>query len=266
LGASVSEYSGYVGKFAGTGAAALGGLVEAGTVEASSLGAAPATLGITAAVAGVIALVALLLKGANPLQRASSAVEQSFVRAAQNLRQLLTAGMITRAQALAGFKIFLAAGIQALQNLPSQVPPSARANAAKAVAKGLPHISFIFNSYIIPEADPTVHLAEGMVGGDVATMPIDFDKAHALYAAGLAPGGRFGPPSGWEPGTIDAGQKIADHYLQTLEPPPDLSSQILGGATGAVGTIGKGISPTTKKALLIAGGAFVFWKLIGVFL
>lgn len=163
-----------------------------GTTAVTALGlgvaTAPATLGISAAIAGLVAVFSSLFHGADPRQVGSSQIEQAIEAAADNLYALAKNGMIYVAEAVVGMETLLAQGQQNEQSWGGQ-----------AGSRGYTNLTNVINAEI----------AAVKLLSDNVTQEIDLQKAQAWYV-------QKGPAGTWYDVSIDAANQLTDSFLQAL--------------------------------------------------
>lgn len=237
----ISQISG-----AAAGATAAGIAAVSGTsIAAAGATAAPLTLGISAAVAGLAALVSTFFKGANPLQVPAAKVEQTFELACDNLWTFYKLGMLSKDAALQGMRDMLTAGQQSLQALILQFPGS-QADITKAVNKGQVNMAKTINAEM---AGFSVYTPP------VSNVPLDFSTAQSQFTGG----------PGWYPESLAASLQLTQQWVSNLTPLDSTEALIsqLPGMSGAVTALSTytGISPAWATLVIVLLVLFLLWRI-----
>jgi|GEM_PF-5494337 len=192
------------------------GLAAAGTsiaiaAEGGTAAASGALVGVSAAipiagavVAGLALLAGLIFHGADPRQVPASKIEQSFEAAADKLHEMMLAGMISVAQAVAGQQACIAAVRAMMDQYHSQLGD-------KIYSGTIANVTKVINDQI---AQTQAHAALPGVPTTLQVQPssvileIDPNSASKYYPQdGTA---------GWYPESVQSGDTLVNHYLSTL--------------------------------------------------
>jgi hypothetical protein len=192
---------------------------------------------ISKGILAVAAAISKIFSQADPRQVPAAQIEQAFEAAANNLCYVAQAGMITKAQAVAGMQQFLQAGIEY----------EGKANLGNAAVKGAANMTKVINDEIKAlQALPPI-----------ASTPLDLAKARSLYQSG----------SGWYAASLQTATQLTDAYLTAI--PTGLGAGIGDAASAVEAALGipsevtiSGLGTIPTLPLLILGGGITVLGLI----
>lgn len=199
------------------------------SVGASIVAVNPLVGGIIMGVGGLMALMGKLF-GPNPKNVPAAQAEQVFEAASNNAYAVSKAGMVSRADAIAAMRQFLAMGTEYITGL----------KLGTAGSQAVSNMTKTINAEISAAASLP----------EKATKPLDLAAARAVYTKG----------GGWYPAAIEGSRQLTDQWLATVPSVSGVSSSLAAAASsiGLPADVGGLLSNPLVVIGLIVGGILLF--------